>query len=223
MFKTPENRALLLLSAVVLLWGINWPVMKVGLAYIGPLWFALARNGMGCACLFIVLIGLGRLHLPTRRELPVLISVGVLQVAVITGLIHFALQYTEAGRSAFLTYTTPLWATPLAAIFLGERLTGRKLLGLALGVAGIAALFDPGSFDFGDRRALIGSGMLIAAAMVSASVIVHMRARGRAVTVLELVPWQMLLGTTLLLPAAFLIEGPPQVTWTPAPDRRSRL
>ena len=216
MFSKPENRAILLLSAAVFLWGVNWPVMKIGLGYIGPMWFALARNALGCASLFAVLVVLGRLHLPTRRELPVLISVGVLQVAINTALIHIALQYTEAGRSAFLAYTTPLWATPLAAVFLGERLSVRKIVGLALGIAGIAALFDPASFDFTDRRALIGSGMLIAAAMFSASVIVHVRARGGSVTVLELVPWQMLLGTALLVPATFLIEGPPNLTWSPA-------
>ncbi len=216
MAKPTEKRAFLLLAAVVVLWGINWPVMKVGLDHIGPLWFAVGRVGLGCVCLFGVLIALGRLHLPGRRELPVLISVGAFQVAAITALIHSALQFTEPGRSAFLTYTTPLWAAPLAALFLGERLTLRKSLGLALGLGGIAVLLEPASFDFSDTRALIGSAMLIGAAMTSAAVIVHMRARGGAVTVLELVPWQMLLGTVLLLPAALLIEGPLQADWTPA-------
>ena len=216
MAKPNENRALLLLAVVILLWGVNWPVMKVGLNYIGPVWFALARVVLGCACLFCVLLFLGRLRLPARRDLPVLISVGVFQVAVITGLIHFALQFTEAGRSAFLAYTTPLWAAPLAAIFLGERLTQRKALGLALGLTGIAILFEPGSFDITDTGAVIGSGMLILVAIISASVIVHMRGKGGSVTVLELVPWQMLLGALLLLPVALLLDGPPRFIWSPA-------
>ena len=45
-----------------------------------------------------------------------------------------------SGRAAILAYTMPAWAIPLSVLLLGERLTARKLLGLALGMAGMALL-----------------------------------------------------------------------------------
>ena len=211
-----ELTAYLLLGAVVLLWGVNWPIMKVGLAYISPMWFAMARVFMGGACIFAVLAWQGRLHLPARRDLPVVITVGVLQIAVLLALMHAGIRYVDAGRSAVLAYTTPLWIGPLALVFLRERLSGKKLAGLGLGIAGIAFLFDPTVFDYSDTNVLIGNGLLILAAIVLAIVIVHVRAHPWPISALELLPWQMLLGACLLLPATFMMEGPPQVEFSPA-------
>jgi drug/metabolite transporter (DMT)-like permease len=203
------RRALVLMGSVVFFWGINWPIMKVGLGYMPPLWFALLRVLLGAACMFALLAMLGRLRLPGRDDMPVLISVGIFQVAGITALMHLGLQYVEAGRSAMLIYTTPLWTAPLAALVLNERFSARKAIGLLIGLAGIAVLFRPGGFDFTDGSALVGSGLLVLAAMISAAVIVHMRARGKTVSVFEQVPWQMLLGGVLLIPFTLAVEGMP--------------
>lgn len=209
-----EHRALLLLGAVVLFLGINWPVMKTGLGYITPLWFASARIVLGGSCLFLLLAVLGRLRLPVREEFPVIVSVGVFQVGGILALVHLGLQYLEAGRSVMLAYTTPLWAAPMAALFLRESLGPRKLMGLALGLGGIAVLFNPQSFDIADSRAILGNCFLILASMVSAGVIVHLRARGQTMAALELAPWQMVLGGVVLIPVTVLIEGAPEIKWS---------
>src|SRR3546814_11954242 len=68
--------ARLLLVAVVILWGANWPVMKLGVQSMPPLWFATARMVLGAACLLALLAVIGRLKLPTRRDLPVVLTVG---------------------------------------------------------------------------------------------------------------------------------------------------
>ncbi|MBL6927599.1 MAG: DMT family transporter [Rhodospirillales bacterium] len=211
-----EFTAYLLLGAVVLLWGVNWPIMKIGLAYISPMWFALARVFLGGACIFAILAWQGRLHLPARRDLPIVITVGVLQIAVLLALLHTGVRYVDAGRSAVLSYTTPLWIGPLALVFLRERLSGRKLAGLALGLAGIAFLFDPTVFNFSDTTGLMGNAILILAAIVLAVVIVHVRAHPWPISALELLPWQMALGAMLLLPVTFMMEGPPKVVFSPA-------
>ena len=118
-----RHRAYLLLAAIILLWGANWPIMKVGLQYLPPLWFATARVLLGCACLAALLAARGRLHPPAWGDLPVLISVGCLQIGIGLMAINVGLVYVEAGRSAILNYTTPLWVAPLAVGFLGERMS----------------------------------------------------------------------------------------------------
>ncbi|MBX9634991.1 MAG: DMT family transporter, partial [Magnetospirillum sp.] len=95
-----------LLIAVVVVWGANWPILKLGLAHTTPLWFAVLRMVLGLASFVLVLAPLGRLRLPARQDWPVVWSVGVLQMAVFSALINVALLSVPAGRSAILAYTT---------------------------------------------------------------------------------------------------------------------
>ena len=209
-----HRRAYLLLASVILLWGVNWPVMKVGLLYMPPLWFAAARVLLGGACLFALVAARGRLRLPERRDLPILISVGVLQIALFLGLIHFSLQYVDAGRSAILAYTTPLWITPMAAVLLNEPMSKGRLAGLGLGLAGIGVLFNPATFDYSQTPALIGNGLLLLAALGWAVGIIHVRVHRWVMTSLELMPWQMLIGGILLAALAAWAEGDLPVRWS---------
>ncbi|MES9958750.1 MAG: DMT family transporter, partial [Sedimenticola sp.] len=184
-----------LLFAAIVLWGANWPIMKIGLNYIGPLWFAAIRVVIATLCLFALLALQGRLSPPTREELPVVFSIGVLQIGIFLGLIQFSLLFVEAGRSAVLAYTTPIWTAPLALLFLRETLTRRKLLGIVFGLGGILILFNPFTFPWGWNDYTFGNALLIAAAMVLAIVIVHVRGYGWTRPHLSLLPWQFLLGS----------------------------
>ena len=69
--------AVALLAFCVPIWGFNWPVMKIVLIEITPLWLGAIRMGMTSAVLFAVLALWGRLRMPNRQDAPVLISVGV--------------------------------------------------------------------------------------------------------------------------------------------------
>lgn len=209
-----RGTAYLLLGAVILLWGANWPVMKVGLTYIPPFWFAAVRMAMGAATLFAVLAATRRLALPTARDLPLLLSVGLLQMAAFLALVNFGLQYVEAGRSAVLAYTTPLWVVPGAALLLGERITGLKLGGLLLGLAGVATLFNPFGFDWDRPEVVLGNGLLMLAAIAWAVAILHIRGHVWRLSPLQLAPWQMLAAIPPLLALALWFEGGAPVRWS---------
>lgn len=205
----------LLLAAVVLFWGANWPIMKIGLQSITPMWFAVARIGMGAATLFAVLAASGRLRRPRRGDWPVVLSVAVLQMVVYLSCVNFALLQVEAGRAVILAYTTPLWVTPAAVLLLGERVTPRKAAGLALGLAGIATLFNPLGFDWSDRDVLLGNGLLMLAALAWAGAILHVRAHTWVSSPLQLAPWQMLLALPVLTAVAVAVEGDAEIAWSP--------
>ncbi len=195
-----------LLAAVILLWGINWPVMKTGLTLIPPLWFATARMLMGAMTMFLVLLATGQLRLPPRHDFPVLLSVALLQLVGFLALANMGLLYVEAGRSAILAYTTPLWVTPGAVFLLGERLTPRKALGLVLGLGGVAVLFNPMGFDWSNPDVMKGNAMLMAGASLGAGAILHVRAHRWESTPLQLALWQMLLAGVILLSLAWQVE-----------------
>lgn len=208
------GRAFLLLGALVLIWGANWPIMKAGLSLVTPFWFAVARLLLGVATLFAVLALRGRLRLPPRADLSVVFSIGLLQMALFLALVNLALQIVPAGRSAVLAYTTPLWVAPGAVLILGERMTRGRLAGLALGLAGLVVLFNPLEFPWADGQAVLGNAMLVAAAMGWALSIILVRRHRWTVPALELIPWQMLVALLPLTLCAVALEGAPAVAWS---------
>lgn len=208
------RRAYGLLGVVILFWGANWPIMKVGLGYISPLWFGTARVVLGATALFVVLGVLGQLRLPPRRDLPVLFSVGLLQMAGFMVLVNLGLLQVEAGRSAVLAYTTPLWVAPGAVLLLGERLTRFKLLGVAVGLLGLAVLFNPLGFDWADPNVVRGNALLMVSAVGWAAAILHVRAHRWESSPLELAPWQMLVAAPLVAGLALWLEEPAAIRWS---------
>ncbi len=206
--------ARLLLVAVVVLWGSNWPVMKIGVTYMPPVWFGAARMVLGALTLFALLAVLGRLSLPTRRDLPVVLTVGALQMGAFLALVNIALLHVGAGRSAILAYTTPLWVTPAAIFLLGERLTGFKLLGLALGLGGVAVLFNPLGFDWSDPQVLLGNALLLLAALAWSVAILHVRGHAWDSSPLQLAPWQMVIAVPPLVLVSWLTEDWSRIRWS---------
>ncbi len=210
-----RQAAYLLLVGLVVLWGANWPVMKIGLGDIPPFWFAALRVFMGAATLFIVLALGGNLALPGRRDMVQLFGTGVLQVAIYMGLVNLALITVAPGRAAVLAYTTPLWAVPGAMLFLGERLNPLKAAGLALGIGGIIVLFNPLGFDWTNRQQVLGNFYLMGAALAWALAIILIRGRTWHLTPLQLAPWQLILAGILLSAAGYWDEGPLSIDLTP--------
>jgi drug/metabolite transporter (DMT)-like permease len=191
-----------LLAALVLIWGANWPVLKVALPHIPPIWFAALRLFLAAICLLpVVVLTTRRCRLPSRADLPIVLSIGWFQMAGFLVLINLGLEHVSAGRSAILAYTTPLWTVPGAV--------------LLLGLAGVALMFNPASFDWSDRGVIIGNGALLLAALVWAATILHVRHHRWRMSPFELAPWQLLVGLPPTMLIAWLTEGAPVVDWSP--------
>lgn len=209
-----SRAAWLLLGMVVLLWGINWPAMKLGLQDMGPLTFAALRMVLGAACFFAFALARGRLARPSRADLPIVASVGLLQMGAFLLLVNLGLQHVPAGRSSILAYTTSLWVVPGAMLVLGERLRGRRLAGFGLGIAGVAVLFNPAAFDWNDPDVVLGNGLLMLAALAWAVQIIHVRGHRWRASPLDLAPWQFLVAALVLVPLALVFEPPAEIRWT---------
>jgi drug/metabolite transporter (DMT)-like permease len=155
-----------------------------------------------------------RLAPPPRADYPVLLSITLLHMIGFTTLSMIGLELVPAGRSAVLAYTTPLWVVPGASLVLGERLTARRALGVIVGLAGLAVLFNPLDFDWTRRTIVLGNVAILAAALLWATNIVHIRGHQWRSTPFDLLPWEMLLATVILVPLAWLHSGPPAFEWT---------
>ena len=204
-----------LLALVVLLWGANWPTMKMALTHITPLWFTVARMLTGALCLFAYLAYKKQLAWPTKQDWPVVISVCLCQMAIFQPMVNFGLEQVPAGRSAVLVYTTPLWVVPGAVLLFGEKLTPLKAAGLLAGVLGIAVLFNPLGVDWNNRGMIIGSLLLMLAAMIWGFGILHIRGHRWHLSPLQLTPWQLLFAGLAVLPVALWHDGFSGFDWGP--------
>jgi len=200
--------------ATLLGWGFSWPIMKLALHDIPPIWLAVSRVSIGTFTLFIILIISGKKFWLTRKDIPLLLSVGLLQMGLFMLLVTVGLQYVEAGRSAILVYTTPLWVTPIAVFIFKEPLHKLTLLGLVIGLLGVFCLFNPLTFNWHDKAALTGNILLLLAAFVWACVILHVRFGTQHRSALELAPWQLLLATIFLVIMGCLLEPAPHINWS---------
>lgn len=209
----PRRQALSLLIVVVLAWGFTWIVSKLLLQYMTPLWAVAARSVVGAAALLVLGVALRRVALPVRADIPVILSVGLLHMGAFAALVSLGLQYVPAGRSVVLAYTTPLWVIPAARVFLGEPIGRGRQLGMALGLLGLAVIFNPLAFDWSNREAVFGNGLVLLAALCWAANIVYVRAHRWVTPPFELAFWQALLASGVLAAVAWAAEGAPRVVW----------
>jgi drug/metabolite transporter (DMT)-like permease len=128
------------LAGLTLVWGFNWTALKVAVTEVGPFTFRTFCLGLGSGVLFAFLrLGRQPLAIP-RDQWGRLALISFFNITCWNMLVVFGLATLPSGRAAILAYTMPAWAIPLSVLLLGERLTGRKLVGLALGMAGMLLL-----------------------------------------------------------------------------------
>jgi drug/metabolite transporter (DMT)-like permease len=203
-----------LLGALTLAWGFNWTAMKVALAGVPPWTFRTLCLGLGSAVLFTVLKAGGHpLAIPHGQR----VRLAVLAFFNITCwnlLVAFGMTMIPSGRAAILAYTMPVWAVPLSVWLLGERLEPRKVIGLALGMAGLALLV-------GDAFSSSSPGtLLVLGAAVSWAIGTVLQKRyPMAMQSGAYTAWIMLLGGVPIFAGALLFEDFGElrnVGWRPA-------
>ena len=202
------SRPRVLLALVISSWAIAWPMIKIGVATVPPIWFACFRYAIAAACLFALLGVRREAAIPPRGDWPLVAVSGVLQMAAYSALVALALTVLPPGRASVLAFSTPIWVVPLAAWWLRERTSRAAVVGAGFGVLGVLAIAAP-AFSAGDGEQLLADAMLLGAAVAWAISIVAVRAHRFTATTLALAPWQMLVAACLLLPLAVVVEGAP--------------
>lgn len=206
----------LLLAFTALTWGINFPIMKIGLEYSSPLLYTTLRMIIGTITMFLTAAAMGILRVPHRADIPVVFSVGLLQNMGFITLVTLGMQFMPAGRAAILAYTSPIWVVPAAAMFLGERLTAPRVVGTALGLVGLMAIFNPLDVDWGSEGTLLGGSLIVLATLVWTAGLIHVRKHQWHGNVLSLIPWQLLSSLVFLIPFSLLVEDTSGIRWEPA-------
>lgn len=134
------------LIALGALWGASFLFMRIGAPEFGPVALVFVRVG-GAALVLLPLL-LWRRELPLLRQhwKPIL-WVGLTNTALPFALFNLAALVLSVGMSGIFNATAPLWGAAIAGWWLKDRPTPSRLLGLALGFAGVVGLaWSRGSF-----------------------------------------------------------------------------
>jgi len=193
-------RAWLLFLAVSVLWGIPYLLIKVAVDDLSPAVVVFARTALGAAILLPFAWRAGALRgLPARRR--DLLVLALTSVAVPFMLITVGEQWVSSSLTAILIAVEPM-AIGLLAIRIdpAERVGGSRMIGLAVGAAGVVALLG---LDIGGGLALLGAVMILAATGCYAYASMQVRLRFSDVRPVGLAAATLSISTVLLAgPAA---------------------
>ena len=193
-----------LLGALTFAWGFNWTAMKLALAEVPPWTFRSLCLGLGSAVLFAALrLGGQRLAWP-HGQWRRLWLLALLNISGWNMLVAFGLTMIASGRASILAYTMPVLSIPLSVWLLDERLTRAKLIGLLLGLAGLALLIGESFAAIG--AAPLGTLLVLGAAASWALGAVLQKKYPVTLPAAPYTAWIMLLGGVPIFIGAALLE-----------------
>ncbi len=134
------RRQLFLLICLTLVWGLNWPVMKLGVNHYPALSFRSLSLILG---LPVLALGLKMLKVPfhvPRAHWREISWLALTNMIVWQGLIILAVKNLSSGRAAILGYSMPIFSAVLGALVFGARLAPRAWGGVAAAALGVVLL-----------------------------------------------------------------------------------
>ena len=195
----------ILLVALTLFWGFNWPVMKFGVTHLPPVTFRVICMVAALPVMWFVATRMNdSISIPKAQVLQVIRlsipNVLLCQILMITGV-----KMLTSGRAAILTYTMPVWAFVFGCIIFRERPTRATFLGISC--AAVAAfLLLSGEFSSLSNQAA-GILIVLGAAAFWGFGTVQLKHRQVPLPTSSLTFWMFAFGATGMAFYALLFES----------------
>jgi drug/metabolite transporter (DMT)-like permease len=158
------RQQLVTLIVLTLVWGVNWPVMKLGVTTFPPLTFRALSIMLGVPVLAVALLLLKVPFTVPRRHWPELGKLTVSNMIIWHICIILAVRSLSSGRAAILGYTMPIFSAVIGAMLFSAVLTKRAWLGVGAAGLGVALLL------WHEFTGLAGHPLGVALALFAASV-----------------------------------------------------
>lgn len=134
-----------LLFFVMVVWGLNVIAIKVLVEHLPPLLITSLRILLAGMIVFLILIFQKRLRSLTKKEWVLTIAGGLLGMVGNQTFLAAGLMHTTASNAALILALVPLSTSLLAVVFLGDKLTIFRLIGILLALIGISFVVMEGS------------------------------------------------------------------------------
>lgn len=139
-----DPQARLMLLVLCLIWGTNWPMMKVALNEIPPLSMRTLTAALGAVSLLVIcLVWRRSLRVRTAKAWAHVVVASLLNVVAFSLFSAFAQIAAATTRVAILTYTMPIWSLVLAWVILRECPSRVQVAAITLCAIGLAVLVAP--------------------------------------------------------------------------------
>ena len=194
------------LTFLAAIWGCSFIFLRIIVPEVGPLMTALLRMSLASIALlgFAFLI---RTNMAWRQNFKAYAAVGLFATVVPFTCFSFASLYLPAAYSALLNATAPLFGALFSVLWLAEKVSLRKLAGLAMGVLGVGVLVGAGALALNASVLLAAAACLAAAASYAVSSII-VKITGHAkhgatghIDPIAMATGSMVAGALIMLPA----------------------
>ncbi len=156
-------KQLWLLISLTLVWGLNWPVMKLGVTGMPPLLFRTLSMWLGIPVLVVAMLWLKIPFKIERKDWRELLVLSATNMFVWHVCIILAIQSLSSGRAAILGYTMPIFSAILGAVYFKSVMTARQWLGVAAAAIGVSLLL------WHEMTGLSGRPLGVALALIAAA------------------------------------------------------
>lgn len=215
---TMTAREWALLVVLSVLWGGSFFFVEVAVDHLPPLTIVVLRVGLAAAVLWGVLLVSGRGMPRAPAVWLAFVGMGLLNNAIPFSLFVWGQGHIASGLAAILNATTPLFTVLVAAAALpDERMTLNRLVGVVLGLGGVAVLVGGEALGGIGDTVLAQLACLLAALSYACAGAFGRRFRRLGVTPLQTAAGQVTASTALLLPLALAAEHPWTLTLPPVP------
>jgi drug/metabolite transporter (DMT)-like permease len=207
----------LLLISVIVIWGMNFAVMKEMYSYFHPYAFTCARFILASATLVLLVNLLGQPMRIKLADLPAITGLGLLANTVYQWLFNAGLAHTKAGNAALLGAAAPIFAYVVGVILKRESYSHRVLAGIMLSFAGAGIIVLFGSREIALGANWRGDMMIITSALCWGWYTGAAARLAIKYGALRLTVWVMATGTILMIPLflpAMLSQDWGSVPWS---------
>jgi drug/metabolite transporter (DMT)-like permease len=209
MRELSRSKTIGLITFLVIVWGISWPIYKIALEYTPPLLFAGMRTFIG-GMLLIVAFWSKRKQIRWKDSWPIYLISSLFNVALFYGLQTVGMMHMPSGLFSVIVYLQPVLVGIMAWLWLGESMTAIKVVGLIIGVLGVAAVSAGG---LSGHIAVLGIVLALMTAVSWAIGTVYVKKVSHRVDSIWLVAFQCTFGGIALSTVGSVTEKWSDIVW----------
>lgn len=200
--------AWLLLTVLAVIWGGTFVAVEFALNDLGPFTIVFFRVAGGCLALWLFVLLTHGVPVISRRQFGFLILMGLLNNALPFSLIFWGQTHITGGLASIFNATTPLFAVVVAHLLTrDEKANGTKIIGIMLGIAGVAVLVGPEALSGLSPENLGQIAILLASCSYAFAGITGRQLAGLPPAISS--AGMLTASTVLILPVALMVEGIP--------------
>jgi drug/metabolite transporter (DMT)-like permease len=196
-----------LLLLLGLIWGGSFFFGRIAVQHVPPMTLVLCRVSLAAIALHLAFARMPGFYQTLVGHWRALLTMGLINNAIPFTLIFAGQTEIGSGLASILNATTPLWAVLVAQVFTtDEKITAAKMIGCALGLAGIVMLMGPAALGIADSP--LWAKLAVVGAAISYGFAASFGKRFKGISPRVTATGQLTASTLIMLPLALIVDQP---------------